>query len=176
MRSRSVFVSCWIFLAASPGISSTQGSSISLDVPFFADTTDQCGPSTLAAVLTFWGHSADPTALKRELYTAKLHGTLPMDLVLGARAHGLKADMARGDLAVLQSELRAGRPVIAMINVGFALVPIDHYVVITGFDDDHQRLTAHSAGAEHKMFSYKSFLRAWEKTDFWMMTARPVSS
>src|SRR5690348_10916760 len=69
-----------------------------LNVPFFPDKTDQCGPATLAEVLTFWGKSVQPQELSKEMYLAKLHGTLPMDLLLTAKKHGLKAEMTKGNL------------------------------------------------------------------------------
>jgi len=105
------------------------------------------------------------------MYLAKLHGTLPMDLVLTAEAHGLKTEMIRGDLPTLRSELQAGRPVLAMLNVGLTIVPVNHYVIVTGFNDDRGGLVMHSAGTENQFISYKKFLREWEKADSWAMLA-----
>jgi len=143
-----------------------------LIVPFFPDKTDQCGPATLAGVLSFWGKATDPQALKKEMYLAKLHGTLPMDLVLTAESHGLKTEMIRGDLPAIQAELQAGRPVLAMLNVGFSAVPVNHYIVITGFDDAKNGLYMHSAGKRNQFIPYKKFMRQWEKADYWAMLAR----
>ncbi len=95
-----------------------------------------------------------------------------MDLVLTAESYGLKTEMIRGDLASLQSELKSGRPVLAMLNLGFALVPVDHYVIVTGFDDEKQGLYMHSAGKENQFISYKKFQREWEKADNWAMLSR----
>jgi hypothetical protein len=106
------------------------------------------------------------------MYTAKLQGTLPMDLILAAETHGLRTDMVRGDLTALRMELDAGRPVLAMIDVGLLGVVFDHYVVVTGWDEERQGLYMHSAGHENQFVSYKKFMRGWEKTDFWMMRAR----
>jgi ABC-type bacteriocin/lantibiotic exporter with double-glycine peptidase domain len=143
-----------------------------LKVPFFPDKTDQCGPATLAEVLSYWGKTADPKELSREMYLAKLHGTLPMDLMLTAESHGLKTEMIRGNMASLQSELEAGRPVLAMLNLGFSVVPVEHYVVVTGFNDEKKGLYMHSAGKENQFIPYKKFLREWEKTDDWAMLSR----
>ena len=65
--------------------------------------------ATLAGVLSFWGKSTDPRQLRQEMYLAKLHGTLPMDLVLSAQHHGLKAEMIRGDWV---------KPGAAVVDVG----------------------------------------------------------
>src|SRR5690242_10844890 len=81
------------------------GAPVQLRVPFFPDTTDQCGPATLAELLSFWGKPIDPAQLRQEMYVAKLHGTLPMDLLTTAQSHGLKSEMARGTLAGVQAEL-----------------------------------------------------------------------
>ncbi len=147
--------------------------SVLLKVPFFPDKTDQCGPATLAGVLSFWGKASDPEQIRQEMYLAKLKGTLPMDLVLTAESHGLKTKMTRGDLSILRAEIQAGRPILAMLNIGFLVVPVNHYVIVTGFDDQRQGLYMHSAGKENQFIPYKKFLRAWRKADDWALLARP---
>jgi ABC-type bacteriocin/lantibiotic exporter with double-glycine peptidase domain len=143
-----------------------------LKVPFFSDQTDQCGPATLASVLSYWGKAAALSRLRDEMYIAKLHGTLPMDVALAAEAHGLKIEMVRGDLSVLQTELRSGRPVIAMVNLGFSALPVDHYVVVTGIDEERKGVYMHSAGVENKFVPYKKFMGSWKKTDYWALLAQ----
>jgi len=145
---------------------------LQLKVPFYPDRTDQCGPATLAGVLTFWGKPIEPKQLREEMYLAKLHGTLPMDLVLTAKNHGLKTEMVRGDLDILRSELSAGRPVLAMLNTGFSAVPVDHYVIVTGLDDRRGGVIMHSAGKQNQYMSNKKFLKQWEKTDYWTLLMR----
>lgn len=145
-----------------------------LKVPFFPDKTDQCGPATLAGLLSFWGKPTDPKQLRDEMYVAKLHGTLPMDLVLTAQSHGLKTKMINGDLPSLRSELEAGRPVLAMLNLGFSTVPVDHYVIVTGYDDEKKGLYMHSAGKENQFISNAKFLRQWGKADNWAMLSQPL--
>jgi ABC-type bacteriocin/lantibiotic exporter with double-glycine peptidase domain len=147
-------------VAASPA-------AVRLEVPFFPDRTDQCGPSTLAGVLSFFGKPIEPKQLKQEMYVAKLNGTLPMDLVYAAESHGLKTEMVRGDLDKVRGELTEGRPVLAMLDVGYTVMPMHHYVTITGFDEGRKGLYAHSAGKANQFFSYKKFLKQWNKTDNW---------
>ncbi len=146
-------------------------SPLHLNVPFYSDTTDQCGPATLAGVLSYWGKRVTPEQLKKEMYVAKLHGTLPMDLMLTAQAHGLTSDMVKGSLALLRAELSAGRPVLAMLDTGISLVQVHHYVIVTGIDDARGGILAHSAGKEDKFFTFKKFLRQWEKADYWAMVS-----
>ena len=136
-----------------------------LDVPFFPDRSDQCGPSVLASVLSFWDHSIDPSALKKEIYLAHLKGSLPMDLLLSAQNHGLKAHLYNGSIDDLIAEIKLGHPLIAFINRGFDSFPIDHYVVITGYDSARQGLTIHSGSKKNQFITYKSFLKSWNKTE-----------
>jgi ABC-type bacteriocin/lantibiotic exporter with double-glycine peptidase domain len=145
-----------------------------LKVPFYPDRTDQCGPSTLAGILSFWGHTINPVQLRKEMYLAKLHGTLPMDLVFAAQAHGLKAQMVEGTLRMVKAEIKAGRPVLAMLDLGFSGIPVEHYVIVTGYSEERQGVYAHSAGTANQFMPYSKFLKQWEKTDFWAMIAQPL--
>jgi len=105
---RASVLKSWLWVIACASLAGALPSEqILLNVPFFSDHTDQCGPATLAAILNFWGKDIAPGDLKKEIYQNKLHGTLPMDMSIAAEAHGLKTTMVRGDLNVLQSELRA---------------------------------------------------------------------
>lgn len=142
-------------------------------VPFFPDDTDQCGPATLASVLTFWGVPADPQALKEEIYLPRLRGTLPVDLLLAAQARGLQAEIYRGSLDNLKSELKAGHPLVAFLNLGYALFPQGHYVVVTGYDDQRRGVFVHS-GLERDVFlPYERFLHSWKKMGQWTLLVLP---
>jgi len=142
-----------------------------LEVPFFSDGADQCGPAVLASVLRYWGRPAEPADLRRELYQAKLKGTLSLDLLLAARAHGLEAEMSKGTLALVKAEIDSGRPVIAFVNLGFSFLPIGHFLVVTGYDDERGGLFAHSGKKRDEFVSYARFQQAWERTGRWTLVA-----
>ncbi len=135
-----------------------------LDVPFFSDNTDQCGPASLAGVLSFWGSPVDPAVLKQEIYLANLKGSLPMDLVSAAERRGFKAHYYNGSLDDLRSELRLGHPLIAFVNRGFDFMPVGHYVVVTGFDEGKRGLFLHSGSSSNRFVRYNNFLKEWNKT------------
>jgi len=142
-------------------------------VPFFPDDSDQCGPATLASVLSFWGVPTDPQVLKEEIYLPRLRGTLPVDLLLAAQARGLQAEIYRGSLDNLKAELKAEHPLVAFLNLGYALFPQGHYVVVTGYDDQRQGVYIHS-GLERDVFlPYERFLRSWEKMGRWTLLVLP---
>jgi ABC-type bacteriocin/lantibiotic exporter with double-glycine peptidase domain len=142
-------------------------------VPFFPDDTDQCGPATLASVLTYWGVPTDPPTLKKHIYSSRLRGSLPFDLQLTAQALGLKAEGYKGSLENVRSELDAGHPLVAFLNLGFGPFPQGHYVVITGYDDRRQGVYVHSGLERDEFVSYRSFLRSWEKTGRWTLRVLP---
>jgi len=142
-------------------------------VPFFPDDTDQCGPATLASLLTYWGVPTTPPALKEEIYLPRLGGTLPIDLLLAAQARGLKAEFYSGSLDNVRAELEAGHPLVAFLNLGYAVFPQGHYVVITGFDDQRRGLYVHSGLEQDVFLPYERFLRSWEKTGRWTLLILP---
>lgn len=164
-------------LALIPGCATSRQTPLSradpvrLNVPFFAQDTDQCGPSSLASVLSFWGMTGDPETLRKEIYREKLKGSLPMDLMFAAQDHGLTAEIKNSTIEALREELKAGRPAIAYLNLGYTFMPVGHFVVVTGFD--HHGLLAHSAAEKDKFYAYKDFEKKWSKTENWLLVAEP---
>jgi len=144
-------------------------------VPFFPDDTDQCGPATLASVMSFWGVPTNPQLLKQQVYLPKLKGSLPIDLLLAAQAHGLHAESFRGSLEGVKAELEAGHPLVAFLNLGYEFFPQGHYVVIIGYDDAHQGVYVHSGLDRDEFLPYPRFLRGWDKTGRWMLKILPAS-
>jgi ABC-type bacteriocin/lantibiotic exporter with double-glycine peptidase domain len=146
---------------------------VHLAVPFFPDDTDQCGPATIASVLTYWGIPVEPPVLRAQIYLRRLRGTLPIDLFLAAQAQGLQAKGVGGTLDKLKAELDAGRPVVALLNLGGAIFPQGHYVVITGYSERQQGVYMHS-GLDRDLFvPYDRFLGDWKKAGRWMLRAQP---
>lgn len=145
-------------------------------VPFFPDDTDQCGPATLASVMAYWGIPSNPQMLKEEIYLPRLGGTLPIDLLLAAQAHGLQGEFYGGSLDNVRTELKARHPLVAFLNLGYTIFPRGHYVVITGFDDERQGVYVHSGLERDTFLPYAEFLPSWEKTGRWTLLVLPGTS
>jgi hypothetical protein len=124
-------------------------------------------------VLGYWGKPAEPEILKKEIYRAKLKGSLTVDLLLAAENRGLGAEMIEGGLDRVKSELEAGHPVIAFVNTGFSFYPVGHYLVLTGYDDRRQCFFAHSGLKRDQEISYRKFDKQWEKTERWALLILP---
>ena len=150
------------------------GQAVRVAVPFFPDGTDQCGPATLASVLTYWGILSEPAVLKAEMYRDQLGGTLPIDFLLAAQARGLQTEGSSGTLDTLKAELDAHHPVVALLNLGWVVFPQGHYVVITGYDEPQQGVYMHSGLARDLFVPYAQFFMYWEKTGRWMLRVQPM--
>ena len=154
--------------------SDSPGQVVRVVVPFFPDGSDQCGPATLASVLTYWGIPSEPAVLKAEMYRPQLGGTLPIDLLLAAQARGLQTEVSSGTLERLKAELDAHHPVVALLNLGWVVFPQGHYVVITGYDEQQQGVYMHSGLARDLFVPYAQFFSDWEKTGRWMLRVQPM--
>jgi ABC-type bacteriocin/lantibiotic exporter with double-glycine peptidase domain len=163
--------------ATVPGGSGADGTRadalVRLAVPFFPDDSDQCGPSVLASVLTYWGRPESPANLRRELYRARLKGALTVDLLLAAQGRGFAAEMAEDGLGRIRAELDAGRPVIAFLDVGMTVLAVGHYIVITGYDDGGRRFFAHSGMSRDKAITYDKFEKQWKAAGQWALLIQP---
>jgi len=156
------------------GYPDTPGQVVHVLVPFFPDDTDQCGPATLASLLTYWGIPSELPAIKAEMYSPRLRGTLPIDLLLAAQARGLQAEGSSGTLERLKAELDAHHPVVVLLNLGWAVFPQGHYVVITGYDERQQGVYMHSGLDRNLFVPYVGFFSNWEKTGRWMLRVQPM--
>ena len=156
------------------GYPNASGQVVHVLVPFFPDDTDQCGPATLASLLTYWGIPSEPAVLKAEIDRPQLGGTLPIDLLLAAEARGLQTKGSSGTLENLKAELDAHHPVVALLNLGWVVFPQGHYVVITGYDERQQGVYMHSGLARNLFVPYARFFSNWEKTGRWMLRVQPM--
>jgi ABC-type bacteriocin/lantibiotic exporter with double-glycine peptidase domain len=144
-----------------------------LSVPFFPSEKNDCGPAALASLLRYWGASLTPEEIAAETYLPRLRGSLGIDLVHYARRHGFQISSHPGSLSDVRFQLREGRPLMALLNLGSSLFPRGHYVVITGFDDVRQVFLVHSGVNPDLEIPYDHFLRDWKKTDFWTLLILP---
>jgi tetratricopeptide (TPR) repeat protein len=142
------------------------------NVPFYPNTSDQCGPAVLASLLNYWGKNVTPEELKKEVYVPRLNGTLPIDLLPALHSRGIAAETLYGSFDRVKTEIRGGRPVLAYLNFGTKKHPIGHFVVINGFDDEKKVFIIHSLKPD-KLASYKRFDRGWNDTHHWMIVAEP---
>lgn len=139
-----------------------------MHVPFFPQEQYQCGPAALAAMLVYGGVEVTPETLVPQLFIPEKKGTLQVELAAAVRGHGRLPYILDGELEALLEELRAGRPVLVLLDIGVAFWKAYHYAVIVGFDDDG--LVLRSGTRRRLAVPYGGFLARWHGGGNWAMT------
>lgn len=142
-------------------------------VPFFPQDEYMCGPAALASVIGYYGTEAGMEAVAAEVYSEKLKGSLPMDLLLYAKAKGFEAKYYKGSMAGLKESLTRNEPLILFLNLGYSFYPVGHYVVATGMDDAAGVVFAHSGMEKEQAFTMKALEKSWSKTGYSTLLVRP---
>jgi hypothetical protein len=145
------------------------------NVPMQKWDIKSCGAGSLSAVLQ---HHGDPTTMDE--WQASLPktrgGVMSIDLVLAARKRGFDAELVTGDAALVEAEVRDGRPVILMLQViqypGKSL-DFFHYIVIDGFDPTRNLFRTQFGDGKPRWASMKRLTSAWKKTKYATILVRP---
>ena len=102
--------------------------------PFHPQEVNHCGPAALASVLGAAGIAATPDDLAPAVYLPAREGSLPLDMLGGARRAGAMAVRTAPGLEALMERVAAGMPVVVLQNLSLQWVPMWHYAVVIGFD------------------------------------------
>ena len=143
-------------------------------VPFFAQDENQCGPAALAMALNAAGVDARPEALAEQVYIPAREGSLQVEMLAGARRHGLLAYVLAPELKDVLAEVAAGNAVIVLQNLGlFAFQPYWHYAVVIGYDLEKNEILLHSGTRARRAMSFRLFEFLWIDAERWAMVALP---
>lgn len=145
-------------------------------VPFVPQGADDCGPAALSGVLAFHGADIPLDEIRSRILTPALRGTLPPDMENFARTAGFSTDAGSGTLDRLHAEVRSGRPVICLLDLGSGLYRQPHYVVAIGFDDVHRIMIMHDGATKNRLMAYDRFQKAWGRAGNWMLAVHPRSA
>lgn len=146
-----------------------------VDVPFFAQDEFQCGPAALATVLVHEGIDVTPKALKSQIYIPGRRGSLQAELLAATRRHGRVPYVLPGSLAPMLDELRAGRAVLLLQNLGLERWPVWHYAVLVGFDPERDRFLLRSGTTHRKQTRARTFLASWDRAGRWSIVVASPS-
>jgi hypothetical protein len=142
-------------------------------VPFFPQDEYMCGPAALASVVGYYGPSEGMEGVAREVYSEKLKGTLPVDLLLYAKAKGFEAKYYKGSMIGLKESLARREPLILFLNLGYSFYPVGHYIVAVGMDQGAGVVFAHSGTEKEQAFTMKELEKSWSKTGYSTLLVRP---
>ncbi|MGZ5444054.1 MAG: tetratricopeptide repeat protein [Thermoanaerobaculia bacterium] len=146
------------------------------NVPMQKWDIKSCGAGALSAVLQHYG---DPVSMAE--WDASLPktrgGVMSIDLVLAARERGFDANLVTGDAGLVDAELRAGRPVILMLQViqapgkGYDFF---HYIVIDGHDPDKNLYRTQFGDGKSRWARLERIEPAWKPTRYATVVIRPA--
>jgi len=137
------------------------------DVPFFPQEDYQCGPASLASILTFWNIHTEPDEIGREIFSKSARGTLTIDMMLYAQKQGLHVQQFKGGIDALRNYVDSGYPLIVLVDYGISLFQMNHFMVVIGYTNDG--VIVHSGKTPKKFLHEKDFLSSWKKTDYWTL-------
>lgn len=139
-------------------------------VPFFPQEENQCGPAALAALLVSSDVVTLPDLLSPSLYIPKRQGTLQLEMIATIRSYSRVPYQLRPEVDAIVAELRAGRPVLVLQNLGLNIWPVYHYAVVIGILTDGD-LILRSGTTERLIMKREAFLSTWQKAGQWAMIA-----
>ncbi|WP_305966550.1 PA2778 family cysteine peptidase [Marinobacter salsuginis] len=143
------------------------------DVPFYPQEKYQCGPASLAMMLNSQGLQTDPDILKELVYIPGREGSLQVEMVAAARAHGMLVYPLDGELESLLVEVDSGNPVLVMQNLRFDWWPQWHFAVVMGYDSEERDLILHTDTRKREAIDLEVFSNTWGRADNWAVTILP---
>ena len=145
------------------------------NVPLQKWDIKSCGAGSLSAVLQHHGDTKTMDEWQAELPKTR-GGVMSIDLVLAARKQGFDSELVTGDAALVEAEVRAGRPVILMLQViqypGKSL-DFFHYIVIDGFDPMRNLFRTQFGDGKPRWAPMSRMEGAWKKTKYATILIRP---
>lgn len=177
--------SFWLSAAAEMGASSNQNSfeilSLSgvqnfLSVPLFSQGTDfSCGVSSMQSVLKYYDTTQDhfESDITKSLGVDPDSGILIRQIKAFAQAQGFRVQIIRDmTMAQLFDAIRAGRPVIALIQAWpekpgpwRQMKDEGHYVVVNGFDFENVYLMDPIVSGNYGFIPIQEFDERWHLED-----------
>jgi len=143
------------------------------NVPFHPQQALQCGPAALATVLGWSGVEVSPESLEPLLFLPERRGTLQPEIKAQTRRHGRIPYAIPGEPAALVDELAAGHPVLVLQNNGVSWAPAWHYAVVVGLNPETETLRLRSGTHEDYELGYRTFLKTWQRSEYWAITVLP---
>jgi predicted double-glycine peptidase len=158
--------------AASPA------ASVIPNVPMLPWGIESCGAGSLSTVLQHYGETTSLATWDATLPKTR-GGVMTIDMLVAARKKGFDAQLVTGTPDLVEDELRAGRPVILMLQV------IDspghhydffHYVVADGLDADRGLIRTQWGDRTGRWTSFARLEKPWSGGGHAAILIRPHSA
>ncbi len=139
--------------------------------PFFAQVTDQCGPSALATILQVSGVTVTPDVLKSRIYIPGREGSLQIEMLAATRGYQRIPYPIDPQITALLAELQDGHPVLVLQNLGRKSSPVWHYAVVVCYLPKGRRFVLRSGDQERHLVGVSRFVRTWKRAGYWGIVA-----
>jgi tetratricopeptide (TPR) repeat protein len=139
------------------------------EVPYYPQDPYQCGPQSLAMLLTYSGVATQPAALVASVYVPEKRGSFAAELKAAARQHGRLPYEIEPSLSALLQALADGYPVLILQNLGLGFAPVWHFAVTIGFDRTGDYFILRTGADQRRQMSTEKFLRRWRLGEYWAM-------
>jgi hypothetical protein len=140
------------------------------NTPFYAQGKYQCGPASLAMLLEASGVKVHPDELAPLTYLPGRRGSLQLELAAACRKYDRIPYVINPELSALVAELRAGRPVLVLQNLGLKVLPAYHYAVVIGMLPDNEIILR--SGTDRRLeMDISRFLNSWNRSGAWGVIA-----
>lgn len=147
---------------------------IELDsTPFHPQERYQCGPAALMTVLETSGADVTLPELIDKVYLPGRQGSLQVEMLAATRTSGRIAYRPDGTVSALLAELRLGRPVVVLQNLGVAAFPRWHYAVVVGIDPENDEVILRSGTDRRRVTPLRTFLHTWRRSGYWAFVVLP---
>jgi predicted double-glycine peptidase len=146
-------------------------------MPFFKQDAYQCGPAALAMVIDYWyektgkGPRVTPEQIVPDIYSPTARGVLGMDLAIYARKQGFATREFSGTVEELKALVDERIPPLILVDFGFSLYQVNHFVVVIGYNRDGVIVT--SGQHENQFIREGELTRIWRKTGNWTLVIKP---
>lgn len=145
-------------------------------VPFFAQSENQCGPASLAMMLSWADVAVNPEQLTPKLFIPDKQGSLQLEMMAVPRQFGMVAYPLAPELADILHEVSAGHPVLVLQNLALSWYPQWHYAVVIGYDLQQKTITLHSGAEAEHIIPLSTFEHTWARAGYWAMLVLPANT
>lgn len=143
------------------------------DVPFFPQTQYQCGPASLAMMLSWSGINILPETLIPYVYVPDRQGSFQVEMVTAVRRNNRIPYILSPSFDSLIRELTAGHPVLVLQNLGLSWYTKWHYAVVVGIDFNRNDIILHSGTIQQYRLDLDTFERTWQRAGKWALVVLP---
>lgn len=143
-------------------------------VPFYSQRDYQCGPAALAMVLAASGQEVGVDTLIPQVFLPGREGSVQPEMLASVRRHQRISYPLTNGFDGLLTEVNAGHPVVVLQNLGLSFLPMWHYAVVIGYDQNREQLLLHSGEQSRQVIASNRFDATWARSDRWAMVALPA--